>query len=325
MKAIVIGAGFGARVVAPAYRKVGFEVEVVSPRDMGAVSRACAAPVDLVSVHSPPFLHRNHVLLALENRRNVLCDKPFGTSSGQAREMLEKAETAGVLHFLNFEFRQETVRQKAKELLDQGAIGTVKHVQWTAMMSGSRFPQQRYRWLWDSSLGGGWIGAFGSHVIDALRWWFGEIESASGIRRNEIATRQDSDGVDHLCTAEDAFSACFTMKNGVSAVVDAAYAATFTRPYAIEIFGSEGMMVLDTATLLELRRPGEPDQRFEFEPWPGDMHEPSFTRWAALIREAVRENHQIEPSFRDGLACVDVMERLRASSVWLSQQDVTAT
>jgi predicted dehydrogenase len=325
MKAIVIGTGFGARVAAPAYRKAGFEVEVVSPRDTDAVRRACAAPAGLVSVHSPPFLHREHVLLALENKRNVLCDKPFGTSSGQARQMLEGAEAAGVLHFLNFEFRQETIRQKAKELLDQGAIGTVKHVQWTAMMSGSRFPQQRYRWLWDNSLGGGWIGAFGSHVINALRWWFGEIETASGVRRNEIATRRELDGVDHLCTAEDAFSACFTMKNGVSAVVDAAYAATYTRPYAIEIFGSEGMMVLDTATLLELKRPGEPDKRFDVEPWSGDMHEPSFTRWAALIRDAVRADRQIAPSFRDGLACVEAMERLRANSVWLSQQDFLAT
>src|ERR1700756_4771292 len=122
MKAVVIGTNFGAKVVAPAYQKAGFEVEVVSPRDTEAVKRACAEPVDLVSVHSPPFLHREHVLLAIESGRNVLCDKPFGISSREAREMLEAAENAGVLHFLNFEFRQESIRRKAKELLDQGAI-----------------------------------------------------------------------------------------------------------------------------------------------------------------------------------------------------------
>ena len=321
MKAIVIGTGFGERVVAPAYRKAGMAVEVVSPHDGDAVKRACAEPVDLVSVHSPPFMHREHVLLAVGHGRNVLCDKPFGLSAGEAGEMLAAAENAGVLHFLNFEFRQETVRQKAKELLDQGAIGEIKHIQWTAMMSGSRFPQQRYRWLWDKNLGGGWIGAFGSHVIDALRWWFGEIETASGVRRNEIAERRDTDGVDHLCTAEDAFTACFTLSNGASAIVDASYASVFMRPYGIEIFGSEGMMVLDTATLLELKRPGEPDQRFEVAPWPGDMHEPSFARWAELIRDAVREKRQIAPSFQDGVACVEVMEKLRANSVWLSQRD----
>lgn len=321
MKAIVIGTGFGERVVAPAYRKAGMEVDVVSPRDADAVKRACEAPVDLVSIHSPPFLHREHALLAIGNGRNVLCDKPFGLSSDQARDMLEAAEGAGVLHFLNFEFRQEAIRQEAKRLLDQRAIGEIKHIRWTAMMSGSRFPQQRYRWLWDKDLGGGWIGAFGSHVIDALRWWFGEIETASGVRRNEIALRRDLDGMDQVCTAEDAFTACFTLANGASAIVDASYASTFTRPYGIEIFGSEGMMTLDTATLLELKRPGEADQRFEVMPWPGDMHEPSFTRWAELVCDAVREQRQIAPSFHDGLACVEVMERLRANSVWLSQRD----
>ena len=73
----VIGFGFGARVVAPVFEITeDFEVvDLVSPRDDDAVGELCARDdVDLISVHSPPFLHRDHVRRAIEGGHAVLCD-----------------------------------------------------------------------------------------------------------------------------------------------------------------------------------------------------------------------------------------------------------
>ena len=81
MRVGVIGMGFEASMVAPAYEQTpGCEVvDVVSPRDVGAVADLCRRrDVDLISVHSPPFLHERDVTLAVENGHHVLCDKPFG-------------------------------------------------------------------------------------------------------------------------------------------------------------------------------------------------------------------------------------------------------
>jgi predicted dehydrogenase len=320
MKASVIGTGFGSKVVAVMYQKAGIEVvEIASPRDDAAVKRCCTAKVDFVSIHSPPFMHRAHVLLALENKRNVVCDKPFGKSAAEAREMLAAAEAAGVIHLLNFEFRQEDQREKIQELLDQGAIGKPHHIQWNAIMSWSRAPLRRYGWLWNRELGGGWVGAFGSHVIDAMRCWFGEIATASGTCRTELPTRPDANGVEQVCTAEDAFTGCFTFANGATAMVDASYASTLTRPYMIEIYGSEGALILKDNTELELRRTDKADQKFTFAPWAGDPHEPSFMKWAPVIQDAIRNKRQIAPSFRDGVACAEVMDKLRANAVWVRQ------
>ncbi len=105
----VVGAGFGARVVAPVFAATdGCEVvDVVSTRDADAVAALCARPdVDLVSVHSPPFLHVEHVRRAVDAGHAVLCDKPFGRDAGDAAEMLERAETAGAIHLVNFELRR---------------------------------------------------------------------------------------------------------------------------------------------------------------------------------------------------------------------------
>jgi len=80
VRVAVIGRGFGERVVAPAFQRVdGSEVvDVVSPRDAVAVDALCRrTDVDLIAVHSPPFLHHEHVLRAVEAGHDVLCDKPL--------------------------------------------------------------------------------------------------------------------------------------------------------------------------------------------------------------------------------------------------------
>jgi predicted dehydrogenase len=187
MRVAIVGAGFGARVVAAVFRDEGVEVDVVSARDHAAVRAAIAAPVDLVSVHSPPFLHAEHVGWALEQGRDVLCDKPFGRSADEARAMLADAERAGVLHLLNFEFRQEPTRVALRQVVADGRIGDPVHLHWAAFNSGSRRPLRQYGWLFDRDLGGGWIGAFGSHVIDTIRWLLGEVTDATATRRTDIS------------------------------------------------------------------------------------------------------------------------------------------
>src|SRR3974390_3136058 len=99
----VIGTGFGSRVVAGAFREAGCEVvDVVSARDSSAVRKLCRSRVDLVAVHSPPFLHADHVTRAVDAGRAVLCDKPFGASLDEATAMTARARSAGVPTFLNF-------------------------------------------------------------------------------------------------------------------------------------------------------------------------------------------------------------------------------
>jgi predicted dehydrogenase len=313
MRASVIGTGFGSSVVARIYQQLGIDVDVVSPREPKRVRAACAAPVDLVSVHSPPFLHRQHVLWALESGRNVLCDKPFGKSAAEAREMLDAATAAGVVHLANFEFRHDAARRQIKAWIDNGAIGTPRHVHWSRLSSGSRTPLKQHGWLFDQDSGGGWIGAYGSHVIDTLRWWVGEIDDVAGVRRIDMPLRPDADGVPRACTAEDAFSASFTFANGATATVDTAFAAAVEGPQQLQVLGSDGVIVLNGTTELTLRRAAEHDEKITFPQFRGDVHEPSFTKWAELIRDAIREGQQIQPSFQDAVACAQIMDKLKAA------------
>ncbi len=332
MKIAIIGAGFGQYAVAPVWRKLGAEVEFVTPRDKGAVARLLDAPADLVSVHSPPFLHRRHVLAALERGRNVLCDKPFGVSSEEAREMRDGAKAAGVLHFAMLEMRFKPVRAKILELVRSGAIGAPQHLSWTFFSNG--FRGGTHGWVHDKALGGGWINAYGSHLIDFMRCLFdSEVTDCGGFTRIDDRLRKDRDGIEREATGEDAYSAWFTMANGCTAARDTAYCAAVPMPSRVTIMGREGTIEVINDKQLVLRRAvdveglsaaerirrgllaGEGDEVIEFQPAPGEAHEPSLLPWLTQVKESLESGRQIRPSLDDGLAVAEAMDRLRHNAV----------
>lgn len=315
MKVVIVGTGFGERVMAAVYARAGFEIEVISPRDREGLIAACAKGADLVSIHSPPFLHHEHVMIALDHKIAVLCDKPFGRDAGEARSMRDRAQDLGVLNFLNFEFRRFPMRVKARELIESGVIGTLQHVNW--MLIGNGLRHQTHRWLFEKDQAGGWIGAYGSHCIDTLRWLLGsEVADCGAILRTELRSRPDRAGVVHPSTAEDAFSAWFAMESGVTVALDTAFSGPVSLPQRVHILGSEGALELVGDLELVLRRPDVKSERFSVAPPEGDGHEPGLGPWIADVAQALRSQTQITPSFDDGLAAAVVMDSLRAHPIW---------
>ena len=139
-------------------------------------ARSRALDVDLVSVHSPPFLHAPHVRAAL--------------GSGQGRAV-RQAVRAGRRRGARARRRSRARRARSRCATSSSAstrcaaccasssatdtLGAVEHVQWTHLSAGSRVPMRRYGWLFDRARGGGWIGAWASHAVDTIRWCFGEV------------------------------------------------------------------------------------------------------------------------------------------------------
>lgn len=310
----VIGTGFGRRVVAPCFEQAGAEVVgIVSARDNEGTAHLCRSDLDLVCVHSPPFLHLEHVRRAIDSGHAVLCDKPFGLNAGQAATLAGEVADAGVINLMNFEFRHQPARLAMRQWLDAGAVGAPEHFHYSAFSSGSRVPLRPFGWLFDRSLGGGWIGAMGSHMIDAFRWLSGtEITAAGATTWTTIPRRPDRDGVWQECDAEDAFSAWFELSSGARAAIDTSFTAAVGVPPRIVVFGSEGTIENTADSRLMLRRADGSRQEANFDPPAGDPHLVAMTAWATSVCQAVGEGRQIEPTFSEGLACARVMDRLKA-------------
>jgi predicted dehydrogenase len=313
MRVGVVGAGFGSRVVAPIFEQIGCDVvDVVSARDSSAVRALCGSKLDLIAVHSPPFLHADHVRLAIAGGHAVLCDKPFGRSLDESVALAADAKAAGVINLINFEFRHQPARQKMRELITSGEVGRPEHLHHSAFTSGSRIPLRPYGWLFDSSLGGGWIGAFGSHAIDTMRWLMGEVTSAGARRWVTIPTRPDAEGHPRSCDAEDAFSAWVEFESGASASLDTSFTATVSLPQRITVTGSEGVIENTADVRVVLQRVDGSREQFDFDPPPGDPHATAMTSWAREVWRSVVDARQVTPSFDDGVACARVMDMLRS-------------
>jgi predicted dehydrogenase len=332
VRVAIIGAGFGKYAVAPVYQKLGFEVEVITPRDKEAVERAMASKADLISIHSPPFMQHDHVMKAIDHGHAVLCDKPFGLNAKQARAMRDRARERGILNFLNFETRCKPWRVKFKELAHSGVIGTPRHLSIAFFSNG--FRHGTYGWINQRELGGGWIGSMGSHLIDFTRWLLNsDVAKCGAVVRIEEPIQLDRDGVKRTATAEDAYSAWFIMQNGCTSTQDTAYAASVPLPSRYTLMGSEGAIEMIGDTKLTVRRApdltglsaaerirrgllaGEGDEVFDFPPASGEVHEPALMPWFGKVKEAVRTGTQITPSFDDGVAMAEVMEQLKASAI----------
>ena len=314
MKVAIIGRGFGEYAMKPAFEAQGWTVEIVPSRDAGAVAAACASDADLISIHSPPFQHREHVLAAVAAGKHVLCDKPFGLNGAEAREMRDAAAAAGVLHFLNFEFRHNAGRIKVQQLIDSGTIGTLGHVSHTGFAGYMR--RRKHGWLNDASLGGGWLGALGSHLIDVLRWHFAsEIADCGGMARLDVPVRSDGEGGEVTGTAEDAYALWFTLANGGTAAIDVASAAAAGLPSRAVFLGSEGTIEMLDETTLTLLRPGAEPETFDCSAAPGDPAWPAVYSWIGAVGAAIAERRQITPGFDDGVATAEVMDLLKARMV----------
>jgi hypothetical protein len=96
---------------------------------------------DLVGIATPPVYHMPMVLRALERGAHVLCEKPFAMNTAEAQTMLDQAEVMGKLHMIGHELRFNPTRRKLKDLLNEGAIGTVRFV-----TVASTFPTRGATW-----------------------------------------------------------------------------------------------------------------------------------------------------------------------------------
>jgi len=312
----VIGTGFGAAVVAPAFAAQDDcdVAEVVTPRDDRAVARLCARrDIDLVSVHSPPFLHVQHVGQAVDSGHAVLCDKPFGLNARDAAAMVELADEAGVVNLLNFERRFDPTRERLRALVLDGAIGQPDHFQYSRFIA---VPSPRpYGWLSSRELGGGWLGGQGSHLVDACRWMFGEVTDAACVMRTPVAERADANGELHPCDAEDGFAAVLRTATGVTAVIDCALESSVSTPERTVVFGSSGMLEI-TDTGVVRRGADGGTETFEVDLQGKAPLVIAMERFASVVCESVRSGavEPGSPTFADGLACAVVMDRMGRSS-----------
>lgn len=126
--------------------------------------------VDAVLVATPHQVHAEEVIEAAENGKHVLVEKPMATNAADCDAMIAACESAGVTLSVIQTLRYRGVFLRARELIAQGRIGTVRMIQMTSLWE-SYLPDKPWA---NEPEGGGAILDRGSHSFDMLRLLTGD-------------------------------------------------------------------------------------------------------------------------------------------------------
>ena len=139
--------------------------------------------IDCVFIGSVNSDHFEQVIKAADAGKNILCEKPLALDSKQAAEMIEACKRNNVLLTVNYLHRLHPHVIKAKELIKNQTIGKLVSVNVSFNLDFP--PGDNFRFNKELS-GGGALRDLGTHMIDLLRYFGGEVTEIIGFMNNII-------------------------------------------------------------------------------------------------------------------------------------------
>jgi predicted dehydrogenase len=141
--------------------------------------------LDAVVISLPNFLHLEGVVKAAEAGKDILLDKPLARTVGEGEKIVATIRKNGVRLMVGYNLRFHPVLREIHEKIADGLFGEIQMADATNVSAGpfaSRSnkvgPVSVPPWWYNKELsGGGALLDLGSHMIDLLSWYFGEVDS----------------------------------------------------------------------------------------------------------------------------------------------------
>jgi len=208
--------------------------------------------IEAVYISLPNSLHTEWSIKSLEAGKHVLCEKPFSRNPTDVEAAFDTADRVGRLLSEAFMYRHNPQTKRAKQLVDEGAIGELRLVR--AVFSYSLYDEDNIRLRTD--VDGGALMDVGCYTVSASRLFGGEPERAHG------EAWFGPTGTDWV------FGGLLRFSGNVVAVFDCGTA--MPERDELEAIGSEGSLFLDDpwhcrVPVIEVRRDGTVE-RIELEP-----------------------------------------------------------
>ena len=151
--------------------------------------------IDAVIIGLPTHLHLQCAKKAAEAGKHIFLEKPMARSIEEAKEIVSASRRNSVKLMMGYPLRFNEDLIALKEKTTDGTLGDIEVAQATMISTGPFFhradgysPVPVPEWWFNKELtGGGVLIDLGCHIINLLRWYFGEItdiRSCLGYRFN---------------------------------------------------------------------------------------------------------------------------------------------
>ncbi|MBW7881787.1 MAG: Gfo/Idh/MocA family oxidoreductase [Caldilineaceae bacterium] len=277
-----IGSGWPDRIQIPVFRSGGLVPQAIAsanPANARRVAEKHGLPeihdrwqdliasdsVDMVSICTPPHLHREIAIAALEAGKHVICEKPTALDVADAEAMLAAAQAApGQLAIIDHELRFHPQRLHMRQLIKEGYVGSVLHAHFDRLGSERLDPRRPWNWWCDMEQGGGMLGALGSHLIDLARWMIGRIERLTAQLQIGVLYRIDhATGHERQVTADDHAHLLLRFANGAMGTITVSGLTPGGYGMSIMVVGTKGALKLDNQDQLFGMQGTYPDGEWE--------------------------------------------------------------
>lgn len=300
----IVGTGFGQKVHIPAFQAHHrTRIVAVYHRDRAkaaAIAQAHNIPhacqtieeivslpaVEGVSISTPPFLHYEMAKTVLEAGKHLLLEKPVTLNAREARDLLDLANTRGVITTVNFEFRCIPTWLRLAELLAEGYAGKPRLVKVDWLVPSRADASRPWNWYARKDQGGGALGAIGSHAFDYIAWLFGPVKQLCARLHVSVPERPDpQSGQLKPVDADDICMILLELADGTPCQMALSAATYQGRGHWVEVYGDRGTLVLGS--------PNQKDYVHGFKLWGSQ-------KGAPLTEIDIPERLEFPRTFEDG-------------------------
>ncbi len=302
--------------------------------------------IDLIDITAPSNVHKQIAIAAAKNGKHIFCEKPLALSVGDAREILAAAQAAGVKHQIGFNYRFAPAILLAKQLIDGGKIGTIRHFRAKYLQDWIIDPMFPLVWRLDKSVAGsGSHGDLGAHLIDLAHFLVGDMDRVIGMSRTFVKERPEVGVMQGLTasssdsaemkpvTVDDATLFLTEFENGALGSFEATrFAAGHKNDMSFEINGDKGSIRFEFERMNELQyydaaddtsvcgfrtiQASEGCHPYMSAWWPvGHVigYEQTFVHEFFEFTKSIAGGTATAPDFTDGVKCCQVLDAVDKS------------
>lgn len=329
----LIGSGFITAIHHEAFRRVpGAEVIAVTSPTAGRAERFAAErgiphaftdlralldlkAVDLVVLGLPNDLHCETVVQAAAAGKHVVVEKPLAPSLAECDRMIAACEQAGVILGYAEELCFAPKYVRLKQLVDEGALGTVHLVKQSEKHDGPHSA-----WFYDTNRSGGGVTFdMGCHAIEFFRWILGKDKRITSAYA-QMGTYVHGDKT----IGDDEALLILTFEGGAVGLAEESWTKPGGMDDRAEVFGSAGQAYADVLFGNSLRTYSREGYGYAVEKagptrgWSFPVFEEiwnyGFPQEMEHFVECVRQGKAPSEDGRDGRAVVEAICALYASA-----------
>lgn len=264
--------------------------------------------VDIVIIATPHNMLAEICRAAINSGKHVLVEKPAARHVSELRPLPALTEHRGVLVHVGFNHRYHRAFRKARELVDNGALGPLMFLR-ARYGHGGRIGYDK-EWRAEPAIsGGGELIDQGVHLIDLARWFLGDFLEIDGYAHAYFWDMTvDDNGFMLLKTAQKqvAFlhASCTEWKNTFSWEL-------YGRNGKLQIDGLGGSYGVERLTWYKmLPEMGPPETMI----WEYPMADNSWEVEMAEFLEDIRLNRPPSAGLKDAMAVLEIVDKIYKES-----------